>query len=647
MVIMIKSIVIFLKKNIVFLWLVLVPFIFTFYIVRSPQRYVQQNNDILSWAFTYNEFKANLYKYHNVAYWQNKSFLGFPTLGDPQSILTYPINYFSIVFDLPVFFTLYILFHLCLSSLSAFYLSNKILKLPKISSILVSFLYTFSPKIFSHIAEGHLNLVAAFSLIPVLLIAIHTFVKKPNFTKSVILGFFLSALYTSHISIFYYLLLVLIIVMIFCIFTKTFFLYKRTLIFIIFSALFTLLFQLPLVLAEIELWPKLSRNLLNFQDVAGPVYAWRQIISFIINPFTAAKNPVEYILYIGLTVLILAMIGFFTVKSNKIKVIIIISLLMLLLYSFGSKTPFYAMMFKFFPGVSLFRVPTRLFFLVSILISVLAGYGHKHINNRYSKVIANILIIFCFIEYLTIGNTILKSKEMSRDNMPQSIYLHLKNDTDSYFRVYCTSTCIQYNEIKDNNLGVAGGYNPVQLSNVFWFQQKMGGYKFGSYSPALPPYQTFGDQPQPDAQNLSLARVKYVISTYPLTDQSFVLISNTNNYYLYQNLKVLPRVYLNKENQAIPLNIIADKPGYIEVDVPENGEIIATEVYTPGWKAYFNNKKISLQEYKDIILSVMSPGKGRLLFKYEPLGTPLSWTVPMLSYTILIASIIKRFFTTK
>lgn len=632
------------KHKTIIIWLLLVPYIFLYTLILNPQKITSLNNDIQFWVPIYNEFKKGIITDHTIPMWQNKTLLGFPILGDPQSIVTYPLTYLVTFVSLPTFFVLYLLFHLKLSSLTTYFVGKHIIKLSRLPSLLVSFLYTFSPKMLSHIGEGHINLVAAYSLFPALILCVYMLIKKPDFKKSLLVGLLFSSLFITYITIFYYSLLAAILLIITLLISRNLHLYIKKVRYLILALVFGLGFQFPQILAEIELWPQLSRYLLNYQDTGGPIYAWRQFFSFIFNPFSIGSYPVEYMLYLGFTAVILAGIGFFAIKPTKYKITIALLITIVLFYNFGTKTNVYEFAYKFIPGVDLFRVPTRSYYLITLSISLLAGLGLKYIKNKYGRQIAVLLVLICFFEYFLIGQKILNSKAAVPKVEPDNISEVITKDYDSYFRVYCTSSCIPYEFIDDKKIGSAVGYNPVQLANVFQYHQKMGGYQFASYAPFLPPYQTFVDMPQPNAQNLGLLRVKYVISTYSLTDPNLKLVSNIDNYLLYQNLIVLPRAFLIKNGKSLPLTVIKDLPGQIEVDVPQDGEVAISEVFTLSWKAYFNNKRINLQKYNNIIISANPSGPGRLLFKYEPLGTPFSWTVPLLSYTILIVVFIKRIF---
>ncbi len=627
------------------IWLLLVPCIFLFPFILNPSKITSLNNDIQFWIPIYNEFKKSIVQSSTIVLWQNKTLLGFPLLGDPQSIVTYPFTYLVTLVSLPTFFVLYLLFHLTVSSIAVYFVSNKVIKLPTISALLVSFLYTFSPKMLSHIGEGHINLVAAYSLFPALILSIYVLLNKPNIKKSLLVGLLFSALFITYITVFYYSLLAAILLLVVLLINKKLHLNNKTITYLALAFIFGVGFQLPQILAEIELWPQLSRYLLTYQDIGGPSYAWRQFLSYIFNPFSVNNYPVEYVLYLGLIAVALAAIGFLNIKSAKYKTLLAFFITLIFFYNFGTKTIIYELAYKFIPGVNLFRVPTRSYYLISLSVSLLAGMGIKYVKYKYGKTIAIALVLICLFEYFLIGQKILNSKTIINYEKQNPLFEEISKDYDSFYRVYCTTGCIPYKFIEGKKIGSAVGYNPVQLANVFHYHQQMGGYQFGSYAPFLPPYQTYVDKPQPKAQELALVRVKYVISEHPLSDPNLELATTHASKFLYKNNIVLPRAWIKTSTDIYPLTIINDIPGVMEVYAPEKGEIIVPEVFTKGWRAYdSNNSKVAIKEYEGIIISTNDEQEGNIIFKYEPLGYPISLVVPLLTYTFLIVLLVLEFF---
>ncbi len=601
--------------------------------ILKPDLLTSQNNDLRAFVVPLFTFFKQIVTYNKILpLWQNKFLTGYPILGDPQSIIMYPFNYISLTTDSPVFFIFYYFFHIFTSIVGILLLAKEI-GLTKKAALLAAFLYSLSPKMIAHIESGHTNLYASFAYTPFTLLLFHKLIKKPSLKKAVLLGFFLSLVYILYVTTFYYLILLLFLYFLYQLFSKKELFIKNIKYFII-AGIFFSGFTLPELLASYELFPQLTRNLLNLEDVGGPVFAWRQFAWFLFNPKLIHTTQTEMVLYLGFFTAILAVIGFLYLNKKQ-KIITSFLLLISFLYAVGPKTFFYKYLFNHFPGVSLFRVPTRMWFIISLLMSLLAGIGFERIASKRQK-IAFFFFIAAVIEYLYLGGARIYPKASSNYvTVPKNLYQEYFAKDKDYFRIYCTIHCPSFYDLQDYNIGFTTGYNPVQLSNYFWFIQKAGGYGFASYAPSIPPYQTFIDRPQPVAEKLGVLGVRYVISPYQVTDGNFKLENEADGFFLYKNILEKPRAYLvQNNNEIVSLKLNQDIPGYIEIsEVNGQGRVVVEEIHTKGWKVYSDGKKENVDQEENVILSTqVEEGTKKITFSYEPLGTPFSWYILIATY---------------
>lgn len=88
------------------------------------------------------------------------------------------------------------------------------------------------------------------------------------------------------------------------------------------------------------------------------------------QPFTHAPQ------YMGLIVLILALIGFMKYRKDPFVQYIGLLIILSILIAFGREFPlFYDLMYRYFPLFNKFRVPSMILVLVQIFVPILAAYG--------------------------------------------------------------------------------------------------------------------------------------------------------------------------------------------------------------------------------------------------------------------------------
>lgn len=633
------------RQLIPFFIFLIIPSLALFPIWLNPVSFFQRNSDIAGFAlplFTF--FKDTIIATGKIPLWQNVFLSGYPLLGDPQSVLLYPFNYLAIFIDLPKFFTLYYLFHLFLAGFSVYYLGKQVVKLTNKAAILAGIIYSLCPKFIAHIEAGHLNLFASYSYIPVVLFFYFLLLKKPTPAKAVMFGFSMAMVYVLYITTFYYLLLILVGLSIYQMFRHDQTKNLRLLIFFGISSLFFSGFVLPELLASIELWPQLARNLLQYSDIAGVALAWRQYLSFLFDPLSVKIVHTEMVLYPGFLALILAGIGF-SKKPLKEKILIGLIISGCFFYAVGPKTAFYLTLFKHLPGVSLFRIPSRMWFIVILIISLLAGFGLDQLFQKRKK-IALALIILTLAEFIYLANIRLSIPvSLAVNTIPSKFYSKILESKSGYFRIYCTQQCLMYSIISGRNISMVDGYNPVQLRNYFWFYQKAAGFEFASYAPILPPYQTLVDKPQPDAARQGVLGIRYVITPFRLTDPNYQLEISINGLYLYRNNLEKPRVYLANKGEIIPLKVTSDQPGRVVVDIPTSseGKVVLNEVYTKAWKVYLDDKKDNAEEENNIVIAAsINKDNKKLVFLYEPLGIPYSWYILLITYIVSVLLMIRK-----
>ncbi|MEW5692094.1 MAG: YfhO family protein [Candidatus Hydrogenedentota bacterium] len=107
-------------------------------------------------------------------------------------------------------------------------------------------------------------------------------------------------------------------------------------------------------------------------------------------------------------------------------------------------------------------------------------------------------------------------------------------------------------------------------------------------------------------------------------------------YYLLQNLKYSCRAFIYNNGSREKTEIVKDDITEIVIkadSVEDNGLLVFTENYYPGWEAYVNEKEVSINLYKGALKSVyLDKGENIVRFIYRPIPIMVSFFISLISY---------------
>src|SRR3990167_11324072 len=218
----------------------------------------------------------------------------------------------------------------------------------------------------------------------------------------------------------------------------------------------------------------------------------------------------ESFLYLGIIPSLLFIVGFLRLPTIK-KVFLISAGVITLLFVAGLSTPIFKLAYDFIPFLKYSRIITRLWFIVTLIVALVAAYGLEKIKR---KSLIYLVLIVSLIESFFIGyRKIITVPNLSFKN--EALYQYLDSNQD-IFRVYCTSYCFNPQLISKYKIQTLHGETPIQDAEFVKFLSKAGNYEYSNFAVIFPPYQVWQRKqpPQPRADLLSLANVKYVASTY-------------------------------------------------------------------------------------------------------------------------------------
>jgi hypothetical protein len=137
-----------------------------------------------------------------------------------------------------------------------------------------------------------------------------------------------------------------------------------------------------LALAAVQLLPTLELSRLS---VRGGGLSYREAVSFSLKPrllllsllptFGGEEVFSEYVAYLGIVALALALLGVLFQRRNPARPFLIFLTALGLFLGLGAYNPFYFVLYKLVPGFDLFRAPARWLYLYTFGGAMLAGLG--------------------------------------------------------------------------------------------------------------------------------------------------------------------------------------------------------------------------------------------------------------------------------
>ncbi len=145
---------------------------------------------------------------------------------------------------------------------------------------------------------------------------------------------------------------------------------------------YLLIVIIGLALAAVQLLPTLELSQLS---VRGGGLSYREAASFSLKPrllllsllptFGGEKVFSEYVAYLGIVALALALVGALFQRRYPARPFLIFLTALGLFLSLGAYNPFYFVLYKLLPGFGLFRAPARWLYLYTFGGAMLAGLG--------------------------------------------------------------------------------------------------------------------------------------------------------------------------------------------------------------------------------------------------------------------------------
>ncbi len=380
--------------------------------------------DILYHYYPYHYFLFSSLAKFSLPLWNPFLFSGMPFLGDVQSQVFYPLNWLLAIFFSPTQSFVYwlvemkVLLHFLLGGIFLYFLLRD-LKLSPNSSFFSALAFIFSGFMITHLI--HLTMVTTFIWLPLILLFTFRTFKRKRIRDACFAGIFLGiSNLASHPQITLYIISTLFLLFFY---NLANWLREKKVLFQSHLPLFLLIFLLGFGLSAIQYLPSFEyakhtlRETMTFEESAEVSLPFHFPLLLLIPKFfgsltgdgtdsvffwggKAGYYYWETAIYLGIIPLILAIFGISFSRARE-RIFFLVLVAISLLAGLGKNTPFYKLIFYLLPGFNRFRIPARFAGLATFGMAVLAGFGMEAFlkleDKNQVKTFRKLLIIFLLI----------------------------------------------------------------------------------------------------------------------------------------------------------------------------------------------------------------------------------------------------------
>jgi hypothetical protein len=411
----------------------------------------------------------------------------------------------------------------------------------------------------------------------------------------------------------------------------------------------------------------------------------------------------EWITYCGALVFLLLILGFSRSKQTTTIWCWLGAAAFSLIFALGSNLPLFSSLANV-PGLNLLRVPSRMVFITGISLAAVAAHQLQWLISGLSTKEDRRLRLFLagiisFILMLTFGAWLISHKlptsfiwvstlillsafwlTLMRERLATRVWelgllaiclfdlcvvdvslftthsatsvLSESEEVASYlskqsgeFRVYSPTYSLPQQTAAVYGLEMASGVDPLQLKSYAEFMEAASGIQQNGYSVVLPylfsEAKASADKPVPDAHLLGLLNVGYILSAYPLLADGLDYIGVYDKQILYQNRYILPRAWVEHDNELNPVEGVSSAPNNIRITAKGPGRLYLSEISYPGWKVWVDHQPADIDESLGVLRSVqLGDGKHEIVFRYLP--KTLYFGVGLMGLGVLLAIVFRR-----
>ena len=311
--------------------------------------------------------------------WRASILSGTPFAADPVSGLWYPPNWLSLILPLEWFFKLAFVAHLFLAGWAMRQLARS-LGAGEVGATAAGLAYALAPRAMGHAGAGHLTLVEAWAWLP-----LSAWLARRNSARAAIAsGVALGVCGLADLRAAVYATLAVALCAIFARAEESSLAAHRSSRdrvpgdFVKRALRLAALLLAAAIVSAVAWLPALSLAGESSRAGLSPDEAGFSSlpVTYLLGTLLASRGDPESLTYVGLTVLVPALIGLHVAWREQRRVAAWLIMLMVIgaIAALGANTPLYALLYRL-PGMSLLRVPGRAWFLVAFAAPLACGLG--------------------------------------------------------------------------------------------------------------------------------------------------------------------------------------------------------------------------------------------------------------------------------
>jgi hypothetical protein len=320
--------------------------------------------------------RESLAEGHGLPLWSPYALSGQPMAANQLAMLFYPPAWLLLIGPMTWAFSLFYALHLAWAGLGTYWLVRGLGRRPE-AALLAAAIFALSGKLAAHAAVGHVSLVAAIAWTPWAFAFLHRTLVRRKASDALLTGVALAAQACTHTYALVYTAYGLALYAALYLLLEPGKLRERSRLALGAAPLLSLIPVTALLLGAAQLLP-----LLEMAPYSNRSLSLAEATLYSLSPSTTLTGILfptpnvghEWVIYPGLLTLALAAAAWRSRRERPVLIFGLLSFLGILL-ALGQYTPLYGLAYQILPGVRWMRTPGRLWFFVTLGLSVLAAYG--------------------------------------------------------------------------------------------------------------------------------------------------------------------------------------------------------------------------------------------------------------------------------
>lgn len=358
--------------------------------------------DLLTYFYPYREAVNSALRDGRLPLWNPNIFLGVPLLANIQTAVLYPPTWLTIALPAPQAITVQTVLHVSLAGIGMYAFCRLSVGLDRLGALVGGLVFMLSG--FLSAQTGHPNQLAASAWIPIVFVLYEQACRRKSIPLVLAAGLALALQFLAgHTQESYLTLVALGFFFAFQTLIGT----TRALVLgfpspigwrahlaltvrllgrwtheLTFTTLaFLVMLAVGVGLAAVQLIPTLE---LSAESIRAGGMSFKEVTSFSLRPWELLRsllpgyleNPFsEYVAYVGILPLGLALVALGVRVRNPYTWFCFGLAILAIFMALGNFNPLYEYVYRYWPGITLFRVPARWLFLYTFAVATLAAIG--------------------------------------------------------------------------------------------------------------------------------------------------------------------------------------------------------------------------------------------------------------------------------